>query len=80
MILPVIAEALRTITVKAERMRSAIDSSMLATDLADYLVNKGVPFRKAHEVAGRVVRAGGERNVSLEKCRRSVSGCVQRLI
>ncbi|MFN8386596.1 MAG: argininosuccinate lyase [Anaerolineales bacterium] len=66
-ILPVIAEALRTITVKAERMRNAIDSSMLATDLADYLVNKGVPFRKAHEVAGRVVRAGGERNVSLEK-------------
>lgn len=66
-ILPVIAEALRTITVKAERMRSAIDSSMLATDLADYLVSKGVPFRKAHEVAGRVVRAGGERNVSLEK-------------
>ena len=66
-ILPVIAEALRTITVKAERMRDAIDSSMLATDLADYLVNKGVPFRKAHEVAGRVVRAGGERNVSLEK-------------
>ena len=66
-ILPVIAEALRTITVKAERMRDAIDSSMLATDLADYLVSKGVPFRKAHEVAGRVVRAGGERNVSLEK-------------
>lgn len=66
-ILPVVAEALRTITVKAERMRNAIDSSMLATDLADYLVNKGVPFRKAHEVAGRVVRAGGERNVSLEK-------------
>ncbi len=66
-ILPVIAEALRTITVKVERMRNAIDSSMLATDLADYLVNKSVPFRKAHEVAGRVVRAGGERNVSLEK-------------
>ena len=67
MMLPVIAEALKTITVKADRMRSAIDSSMLATDLADYLVSKGVPFRKAHEVAGRVVRVGGERNVSLEK-------------
>jgi len=66
-ILPVIAEALRTITVKAERMRNAIDSSMLATDLADYLVEKEVPFRKAHEIAGRVVREAGEENVSLEK-------------
>ncbi|MBL8098167.1 MAG: argininosuccinate lyase [Anaerolineales bacterium] len=66
-ILPVIAEALRTITVKAERMRDAIDSSMLATDLADYLVEKEVPFRKAHEIAGKVVREAGAKNVSLEK-------------
>jgi argininosuccinate lyase len=66
-ILPVIAEALRTITVKADRLRSAIDSTMMATDLADYLVEKGVPFRKAHELAGKVVRAAGEKNVSLEK-------------
>ena len=66
-ILPVIAEALRTITVKTERMRNAIDSSMLATDLADYLVNKDVPFRKAHEITGRVVREAGAENVSLEK-------------
>jgi len=66
-ILPVIAGALRTITVKAERMRSAIDSTMMATDLADYLVEKGVPFRKAHELAGKVVRAAGEKEVRLEK-------------
>jgi argininosuccinate lyase len=66
-ILPVIAGALRSITVKAERMRNAIDSSMLATDLADYLVEKGVPFRKAHEVAGKVVRAAGEQKVGMEK-------------
>jgi len=66
-ILPVIAGALRSITVKAERMRSAIDSSMLATDLADYLVEKGVPFRKAHEITGKVVRAAGEQKVGMEK-------------
>ncbi|MBX3035912.1 MAG: argininosuccinate lyase [Anaerolineales bacterium] len=66
-ILPVIAEALRTITIKAERMRNAIDSSMLATDLADYLVEKEVPFRKAHEIAGKVVREAGQKNASLEK-------------
>lgn len=66
-ILPVIAGALRSITVKVERMRNAIDSSMMATDLADYLVEKGVPFRKAHELAGKVVRAAGEGNIGMEE-------------
>lgn len=66
-ILPVLAGALRTITVKAERMRNAIDPTMMATDLADYLVNKGVPFREAHTLAGKVVRAAGEKDVSLEE-------------
>jgi argininosuccinate lyase len=40
---------------------------MLATDLADYLVEKDVPFRKAHELAGKVVRAAGEGNVGMEE-------------
>lgn len=66
-ILPVIVGALRSITVKAERMRGAIDSSMMATDLADYLVEKGVPFRKAHELAGKVVRVAGEEKVGMEE-------------
>ncbi len=66
-ILPVMAAALRTITVKPERMRSAIDSTMMATDLADYLVEKGVPFREAHSLAGKVVRAAGEGNVRMEE-------------
>jgi argininosuccinate lyase len=66
-ILPVIAGALRTITVKPERMHSAIDSTMLATDLADYLVAKGIPFREAHAIVGKVVRAAGERKISLEE-------------
>ena len=66
-ILPVMAAALRTITVKPERMRGAIDSTMMATDLADYLVEKGVPFREAHSMAGRVVRAAGEGKVRMEE-------------
>ena len=66
-ILPVIAGALRTITVKPERMRSAIDATMMATDLADYLVDKGIPFREAHALTGKVVRAAGERSVQLEE-------------
>ncbi|MBI3170199.1 MAG: argininosuccinate lyase [Chloroflexi bacterium] len=66
-ILPVMAAALRTIMVKPERMRSAIDSTMMATDLADYLVEKGVPFREAHSLAGKVVRAAGEGKVRMEE-------------
>jgi argininosuccinate lyase len=66
-ILPVIAGALRTITAKPERMRNAIDSFMMATDLADYLVDKGIPFRETHSIAGKAVRAAGEKNVGLEE-------------
>lgn len=66
-ILPVIAGALRTITVKPERMLAAIDSTMMATDLADYLVGKGIPFRETHAIAGKAVRAAGERKVGLEE-------------
>ena len=66
-ILPVMAAALQTITVKPERMRGAIDSTMMATDLADYLVAKGVPFREAHSLAGKVVRAAGEGKVRMEE-------------
>lgn len=51
---------------KPARLRHAMDSTMLATDLADYLVNKGVPFREAHAMAGRAVQAAREKNSSLE--------------
>ncbi|MEW6400613.1 MAG: argininosuccinate lyase [Chloroflexota bacterium] len=68
-ILPVIAGALRTITAKPERMLAAIDSTMMATDLADYLVSKGVPFREAHSITGKAVRAASDasRNIKLEE-------------
>ncbi|HEX8295209.1 MAG TPA: argininosuccinate lyase [Chthoniobacteraceae bacterium] len=41
------------------------DPMLLATDLADYLVNRGVPFRQAHEIIGRVVALSSERNLPL---------------
>jgi len=59
--LPVLAGALRTLKVNAARMESAIDASMMATDLADYLVARDIPFREAHALSGEVVR------ISLEK-------------
>jgi len=66
-ILPVLAGALETMTVNKERMLAAIDASMLATDLADYLVRKGVPFREAHGMAGKAVRTAGGKGVSIDK-------------
>jgi argininosuccinate lyase len=65
--LPVLAGALRTITANPERMRAAIDSTMMATDLADYLVNKGIPFRETHAIAGKAVRAALESQLGLEQ-------------
>ncbi len=66
-ILPVLAGALETMTVNEKRMSDAIDASMLATDVADYLVRKGVPFREAHQMVGNAVRAAAEKSVSLDQ-------------
>jgi argininosuccinate lyase len=66
-ILPVLAGALKTITLHPQRMRAAIDPGMLATDLADYLVQKGLPFRQAHVVAGQAVQTAGKLGKPLDK-------------
>ncbi|KAG8731138.1 argininosuccinate lyase [Ceratobasidium sp. 428] len=44
-----------TLDVNAEKMRAALTMDMLATDLADYLVRKGMPFRETHHISGRAV-------------------------
>ena len=51
----VLAGVVRTLKVNAEAMAAALDDAMLATDLADYLVRRGVPFRQSHELVGRAV-------------------------
>jgi len=50
-------EMLSTVTINRERMREAVYSNYsTATDLADYLVKKGLPFRESHEISGNIVR------------------------
>jgi len=66
-ILPVLAGALRSLSLNPERMRLAIDPGMMATDLADYLVKKGVPFRQAHTVAGQAVQLAGKLGKPLDR-------------
>jgi argininosuccinate lyase len=55
-VLPAVAGALAESTFRMDRMRAALSSTMMATDLADYLVRKGVTFRDAHAAVGRLVR------------------------
>ena len=58
--------AIATATFRRERLRAALDGGhVCATDLADYLVDQGVPFREAHHVVGAVVRAAEERGVQI---------------
>ncbi len=49
----------------AERLKSAASNpALLATEAADYLVRKGVPFRQAHDIVGKVLREAEKQNVS----------------
>lgn len=66
--LRVYADMMAAITVKADNMRqAALKGYATATDLADYLVRKGVPFRDAHEVVGLSVAYGIEHNKDLSE-------------
>jgi argininosuccinate lyase len=63
--LPVAAGAIATARFNADRMRAALDDAMLATDLADELVDRGVPFREAHKAVGALVREAEARGATL---------------
>ena len=56
LVLPAVAGTLEEIRFDGERMKSALSSTMMATDLADYLVGKGATFRDAHEAVGTLIR------------------------
>jgi len=64
--LTVFADLIRGISVKPEAMAAALKQGFAtATDLADYLVKKGVPFRDAHEAVARAVRAAEAKGCDL---------------
>jgi argininosuccinate lyase len=64
--LAVMAGLLSTLKVKPAGMQQALDPALLATDLADYLVERGVPFREAHHIIGQVVRLAQEQGIRLD--------------
>ncbi len=64
-VLPVMSGVISTLTLRPERMVAQLEPTLLATDLADYLVKRGVPFREAHHLVGQVVHLAEERKVPL---------------
>ena len=67
--LPVVAAAVRTLRLNANRMLAALDPFMLATDVAEYLVRKGLPFREAHHLSGRAVALAEKKGIVLSALR-----------
>ena len=66
--LDVFAGMVRTATIKGEKIRRAAEEDhILATDLADYLVKKGVPFREAHSIVGGLVQHAIESEKSFKE-------------
>ncbi|MGE0199565.1 MAG: argininosuccinate lyase [Candidatus Melainabacteria bacterium] len=66
-LLPAFTGMLATMTIRTERMREAAGGGFVnATDLADYLVGKGLPFRDAYQVVGQVVQHCVENKRTLE--------------
>ncbi|WP_457564422.1 argininosuccinate lyase [Caminibacter sp.] len=62
----ILKETLKTMNVNKEKMYGACKKGHLtATDLADYLVNKGIPFREAHHITGRAVALAESKGVDL---------------
>jgi len=67
LILPVLGSAIQATVQNKNKMASSIDSFMMATDLADYLTEKDVPFRDAHEAVGKAVNIAYQRGLALDQ-------------
>jgi len=66
LVLPAVTGALATLTVVPERMMAALDASLRATDVADQLVQAGIPFRESHGLVGKLVREAERLGVALD--------------
>lgn len=66
LLLPAVTGTIATLTFDRDRMRAAVSSAMMATDLADYLVRKRVTFRDAHAAVGKLVREAEGKGCELQ--------------
>lgn len=58
---------LSTLTINPTKMHASLDPFMLATDLADFLVKKGVPFRETHHISGQCVAHSEKTGIPMDK-------------
>jgi argininosuccinate lyase len=65
LLIPVLRGVVATLQPCVGRMEAALDEAILATDLADYLVRRGLPFRESHALVGRLVRRAEQQGVTL---------------
>jgi argininosuccinate lyase len=65
LVLPAVSGTIRDLSFQVERMAAAIDPSMMATDLADYMVERGATFREAHGAVGTLARMSEEKGIPL---------------
>lgn len=67
-ILPLAGDVLLSTRINQDRIAASMSKGFLtATDMADYLVKKGVPFRKAHEIVGKVVLYCSQNSLTFEE-------------
>jgi argininosuccinate lyase len=67
LVLPAVSGTVAELTFQTERMKAALSSGLMATDLADYLVRKGATFREAHGAVGQLVREAEARRVEIDE-------------
>ncbi|KAG1458302.1 hypothetical protein G6F56_006427 [Rhizopus delemar] len=63
--LQITAGVLSTMNIFPDQMKASLSGDMLATDLAEYLVRKGVPFRETHHISGAAVKMAEDRQCSI---------------
>ena len=79
LLLPALAGMISTMTVRVDRLAAAAPVGFsLATEVADWLVRRGVPFRDAHEITGRLVALCAARDCALDEVVRRRPGRGQR--
>jgi argininosuccinate lyase len=61
----VFSGVMQSLKVNSENVSQQLNSALFATDLADYLVKKGIPFRQSHKIVGQLVRWGIEHHCPL---------------
>ncbi len=76
LVLPAVSGAIASLTPDAARMEAALDASLRATDLADFLVEAGVPFRDSHGLVGKLVRAAEQAGVALDRVPLAVAAAI----